>query len=143
MKLIIGIFSLAILLSGCANQHFDDTQYTSLSTASVTKPTKRPQATTSKPETQQKPAKRLADQTPTRKAKKHRMAAAEKRLVAAPAPKPAPKPSTPPAGAAASCQQQLGKLPADADRRQATIGVQCYFISRGEYLTVSGKAKSL
>jgi len=143
IKLIVGMFSLATLLSGCANQKYQNGLSTSAPVASVTKPTARPLAKISRPVAQKNKKKRLAAQTRSRQEPKKRPATAKKKSTAVSKQEQIPKKTVSLNGTKASCKARLPKLPADADRRSATIGVQCYFIGRGEYLTNTGQVRPL
>ena len=144
MKWTVGVLALTALVSGCANQNPTLGSFNWLSASSVPPPTKRPPALVATP------APRKAKQKTTRVATKRPAPAAQSRTPPVQSP-PAlvPRPTAVPQKSVAlnqpktDCQEQRQALPADADRRSATISVQCFFISRGEYLTTSGAVKPL
>lgn len=143
MKLIVGTLAIAALLSGCANQNIQGAQDTSLSAASVTNRSAPPPAKTSPPVTQNNKKKRLAAQTRSRQKTRNRLVIVKRKSAAAPKQKQNSKAPVALNKPKANCKARLPKLPADADQRSAIIGVQCFFIGRGEYLTTTGQVKQL
>lgn len=149
-KPIVGMIALAVLVSGCANQYPSSSPFWPPLSASVPPPTKRPALAMAKPtERIAAKKKRVADKTPPRPVRASAIRARKRKAVLASRPKPTAKPKPAAKKALAlnqtqtACQEQRRQLPADADTRSATIGVQCFFISRGEYLTKTGAVKPL
>ena len=144
MKWTVGVLALAALVSGCANQNPTIGSFNWLSASSVPPPTKRPSALAAAP------APRKAEQKVKRVAAKRPEPTAQQpappvlsRPTLVPRPTPVRQKSVALNQPKTDCQAQREALPADADRRSATISVQCFFISRGEYLTTSGAVKPL
>ncbi len=140
MKWTVGVLALAALVSGCANQNPAIGSFNWLSASSVPPPTKRPAALAAPAPRKAKPkVKRVATKQPAAVTPSPKLA----RPNLVPRPTPVPRKSVALSQPKADCQAQRQALPADADRRSATISVQCFFISRGEYLTTSGAVKPL
>jgi hypothetical protein len=142
IKMIVGMFLLAALLSGCANQQLQTAQFGS-APANEIEPTTKPPAQVSQPVAQKPKKKRLAADTRPRKKVSNPPALPERKPAAAPNHKQDLKELVSLNETKSNCKTSLPKLPVDADRRSATVGVQCFFISRGEYLTSTGAVKPL
>jgi hypothetical protein len=147
LKLIIGLYCLAILLSGCANQQLQTAQSIwapmSVKVPATKTPTEVlppiPQKQEKKRVVQKKKRIVIADTQP-RKSVNKRPVLPIKNPAAVAKPK---QELVSLSGTKSSCPGPTPKLPEDADRRSATASVQCFFISRGEYLTNTGAVKPL
>jgi hypothetical protein len=142
IKMIVGMFLLAALLSGCANQQPQTAQFGS-ALANAIEPTTKAPAQVSQPVAQKPKKKRLAADTRPRKKVSNPPALPERKPAAAPNHKQDLKELVSLNETKSNCKTSLPKLSVDADRRSATVGVQCFFISRGEYLTTTGAVKPL
>ena len=134
--------ALAALVSGCANQHPAIGSFNWLSASSVPPPSKRPKALAEAPRKAKPKVKRVAAKRPAAPSQR-RARPVQSRPLLVPRPTPVQEKSVALNQPKPDCQAQRKALPADADRRSATISVQCFFISRGEYLTTSGAVKPL
>ena len=144
MKPMAGLFSLGLLLAGCADQKFGNAQLSSIFGPPITEQAAQPLPTPA-PKTIMKDRRkaRVAVRKSSTKKSAVRVAVKEKKLAPPPRPQAALPRTASLDGADAACKSRLASLPSDADRRSTTIRVQCFFIGRGEYLTVDGKAKPL
>lgn len=143
-KPIVGMVALAVLVSGCANQYPSSSPFWPPLSATVPPPTKRPALVMPKPAKRSvAKKKRVAVKVPPRPVRAAATKPQKRTAAFAPRPKPASKKAVALNRTKADCQEQRRQLPADADTRSATIGVQCFFISRGEYLTNTGAVKPL
>ena len=143
-KPIVGMIALVVLVSGCANQYPSSSPFWPPLSATVPPPTKRPALAKLKP-TERKVAKkkRVAVKVPPRQVRAAAIRPQKRKSVITERPKQAAKKAVALNQPKSDCTEQRRQLPADADTRSATIGVQCFFISRGEYLTNTGAVKPL
>ena len=144
-KLIVGMLALAALVSGCTNQTPPIGSFSWLSPTSVPPPTKKPPGALAPPAKQKasKTRKRIAAKPPPKPAARNRVSLLKPKPALVTERKQSPDEAVALNKTKSDCQTQRPKLPADADRRSATISVQCFFISRGEYLTTTGAVKPL
>lgn len=143
-KTFVGMIALAVLVSGCANQYPSNSPFWPPLSASVPPPTKRPALTMAKP-TERRAAKkkRVAGKAPSRSMRAAAIRSQKRKAVISAPSEPGTEKAVALNQTKADCKSQRRQLPADADTRSATIGVQCFFISRGEYLTSTGAVKPL
>ncbi len=143
-KSIVGIVALSALISGCASQGPTSGQFNWLS-ASVPPPTKRPPGTIARPAIQKasKNRKHVAAKAPPKPKARIQVITLKSKPALVTEHKRGVKKAAALNKTKSDCETQRPNLPADADRRSATISVQCFFISRGEYLTTTGAVKPL
>ena len=141
IKMIVGIFLLAALLSGCTSQQLQTAQF-GVVPANVIEPTAKTPTQVSQPVAQKQKKKRLTA-AHARKEVSNPPALPERKPAATPNHKQDLKDLVSLSETKSNCKTSLPKLPLDADRRSATVGVQCFFIGRGEYLTNTGAVKPL
>lgn len=150
MKFAVAAFCF-VLLSGCVSQHNGGTLPNWLSATDTPTPRKQAASTVPLPVAEKakkkalvKRKKPLVTATLPKPVTKKRVAKPKSRpAIVAPAPKAASRTSVATNAAKPNCQEQFSSLPSDADTRSETSRVQCFFISRGEYITTSGAVKAL
>jgi len=143
LKLLVGIFLLATLLSGCANQKLQTSLFGPVQTNAVKKAADAPPQV-AKPALQKpKKKKRLAAYARLQQEARQPPRLPERNPAAPRADEPEKKELVSLNEPKLNCKTPVPELPEDADRRSATAGVQCFFLGRGEYLTNTGAVKPL
>ena len=144
-KSIVGILALSALISGCASQSPTEGPFSWLSATSVPPPTKRPPGKIARPAIQKssKGRKYVAAKAPPSPEAPTQVITLKTKPALVTERKTGVNKAVALNKSKSDCETQRPNLPADADRRSATISVQCFFISRGEYLTTTGAVKPL